>query len=147
MDEPWSEAKHQDDTCSVVVPKGSSRRDAMQRIPYHCHGWFTNLHYETIAEHSRALRSTVSKEDFMKACSQWKSKDSDGAGDDLDAPLRHQVNSEKARVHVELLYGKTVDKVREERDKKDKELKHGRRPRRRRWRRRRSFPRRKAWSR
>ncbi len=57
----------------------------------------------------------------MKACGIWKPAQP-GAEDGLDAPLLRVVDSEEARIQVELLYGKIVDDVRTKRDKKDKEL-------------------------
>lgn len=62
----------------------------------------------------------MSKEEFLKSCSKWKPKH-EGQKDDLDDPLRKPLDSDKTRTHVELLYGKIVDRAREERSKKDKE--------------------------
>lgn len=121
IDEGWSSAKDEDHCCTITIPKGTSRRDAMQRIHYVCQGWLTDLHYETVAAHAEVLRRTVAKDEFVKACGAWQPAQPT-AEDGLDAPLRRVADSEEARAQVELLYGKIVDDARVERDKKDKEL-------------------------
>jgi hypothetical protein len=121
IDEPWSCVVEREHTCEIVIPKGTSRRDAMQRIHHTCQGFLMDLHHETVAAHAEVLRETVAKEEFVRACGDWK-PEKPGVEDGLDAPLRRLVDSEEARVQVELLYGKVVDDARMERDKKDKEI-------------------------
>lgn len=122
MDAVWSKVENDEYTCQITIAKGTSRRDAMQAIHYHCHGFLTDLHHEVVANHAGELRSMVSKEEFIKACGEYKATGENGTADGLDDPIRKPLDSQMARTHVELLYGKIVDKARAARDKRTKEL-------------------------
>ncbi len=98
MDAVWSKVEQEDFTCQFTIAKGTSRRDAMQSIHYQCHGFLTDLHHEVVANHARELRSMVSKEEFVKACGEFKTSNEGGVADDLDAPIRKPLDSQLARM-------------------------------------------------
>ena len=56
LDEPWSSSADQDYEVSITIPRGTSKREAMQRIHYGCHGALTSIHHETVDAHARSLR-------------------------------------------------------------------------------------------
>lgn len=121
MDESWSRAVDSDFTLSITIPKGTTRRDSMQRVHCACSGFIAGIHHEVIDAHAKSLRTTVAKEEFIKACDAFKPKVPEPL-DDLDAPLRRAVNSQEARMYAETLYTRSVDKAREQRAAKDKAI-------------------------
>lgn len=118
MDGMWSSTEAQDYKLEIRIPKGTSRRETMQRIHYACSGYLAGVHHEVMECHAKEMRTTVSKEEFLKACNAFIPKVPE-ARDDLDALLRKAINSEGARIQAETLYAKALDKARLQRAEKD----------------------------
>ncbi len=62
MDEVWSRVADTDYTLTIVIPKGTSRRNSMQRVHYASSGFIAGIHHEVIDSRARSLRTTVAKE-------------------------------------------------------------------------------------
>ena len=121
-DEEWSQTADGDHVCTIKIPQGSTRREASQRIHYLAAGWLADIHYETAQYHVASLKESVSKEEFIKLCSAYKTEGEPTADDELDPPIRPKLDTGKTRTYVEQLYAKVVDTARLARDKRDKEL-------------------------
>lgn len=122
LDTPWYPCSEEDYKWSVVIPKGSSKRDAMSRLHHTATMAYKTINRQALEEHLAMLAPQTTKEAFWRACNEWQDPDTmmDSLG--LDDPCRPLLNSTLAASKATDLYRRVVDGVRRRKQKERDEL-------------------------
>ena len=123
LDQLWIPSKEEDYVVSIVVPKGSTRREVLQQV-HHCHDMSRkDVHAEALCEHVNLLKPLTTRSAFFRACAEFKRDELE----DLDLAHGRQVtaNGKLALKKCEDLYSSVIDRIRAKRtsDKKSEEEK------------------------
>jgi hypothetical protein len=123
LDQLWIPSKEEDYVVSIVVPKGSTRREVLQQL-HHCHEMSRkDVHAEALCEHVNLLKPLTTRSAFFRACAEFKRDELE----DLDLAHGRQVtaNGKLALKKCEDLYSSVIDRIRAKRtsDKKSEEEK------------------------
>jgi hypothetical protein len=121
LDQLWIPSKEEDYVVSIVVPKGSTRREVLQQL-HHCHEMSRkDVHAEALCEHVNLLKPLTTRSAFFRACAEFKRDELE----DLDLAHGRQVtaNGKLALKKCEDLYSSVIDRIRAKRtsDKKSEE--------------------------
>ena len=125
MNEALQESFENDYVLSFTIPKGTSRRNAMN-ISHHASNTFIRkVTLQAQNAHLASVKTFSSKQVFLASCASLKFKQQECA--DLEDVERHGVDPKAAEHHALEIYRKMIDKVRQkaavEEKKKDDELK------------------------
>ena len=125
LDTVWDLARDNSYTVSIVVPQGTTRRQAMLHLHHRCSHVIKKLQSDADNEHLRLLEERTTRKAFFDAINLWRDEDLPHLG--LEDGSISKPNLAKIRETAEKTYTETIIKVRESaRDEQDRE-KRGRR--------------------
>ena len=127
MNEALQESSENDYVLSFTIPKGTSRRNAMN-ISHHASNTFIRkVTLQTQNAHLASVKTLSSKQVFLASCASLKFKQQEWPDLGLEDVERQGVDRKAAEYHALEIYRKMMDKVRQkaavEEKKKDDDLK------------------------
>ena len=127
MNEALQESLENDYVLSLRIPKGTSRRNAMN-ISHHASNTFIRkVTLQAQNAHLASVKTLSSKQVFLASCASLKFKQQEWPDLGLEDVERQGVDPKAAEYHALEIYRKMVDKVRQkaavEEKKKDDDLK------------------------
>ena len=127
MDEALQESLENDYVLSFTIPKGTSRRNAMN-ISHHASNTFIRkVTLQAQNAHLASVKTLSSKQVFLASCASLKFKQQEWPDLGLEDVERQGVDPKAAEYHALEIYRKMIDKVRQkaavEEKKKDDDLK------------------------
>mmetsp|Transcript_75271 Transcript_75271/g.233689 ORF Transcript_75271/g.233689 Transcript_75271/m.233689 type:complete len:622 (-) Transcript_75271:42-1907(-) len=115
LDEAWSATRNSDVTVSVVIEKGSSRRDAMAKL-HHAHVVRNRaISLEGLEARVNALRPLITRSAYYEAIDDMNDDPSENF--DLDEPVRPAIDRRLIYEKAEQMYARIVDKTRTRKQK------------------------------
>lgn len=110
LDEPWSETTMDEHRVTVVVPKDSTRRQAMKAVHLGMHRQIKIIDREALKQDAEQLETSSSRATFREQCSHIRVKESSRHG--LEDPNKMMAVDGKIRDDaVEKLYDNAVKKA------------------------------------
>ena len=127
MNEALQESLENDYVVSFTIPKGTSRRNAMN-ISHHASNTFIRkVTLQAQNAHLASVKTLSSKQVFLASCASFKFKQQEWPDLGLEDVERQGVDPKAAEYHALEIYRKMIDKVRQkaavEEKKKDDDLK------------------------
>ena len=127
MNEALQESLEKDNVLSFTIPKGTSRRNAMN-ISHHASNTFIRkVTPQAQNAHLASVKTLSSKQVFLASCASLKFKQQEWPDLGLEDVERQGVDPKAAEYHALEIYRKMIDKVRQkaavEEKKKDDDLK------------------------
>ena len=110
MDELWIPIHESDYNVTICVPKGSSRREALQWLHYGLEIARKDIHAEALADHVKCLKTLTIQSSFVKACAEFRSESLEDLN--LENGKHFTANGKLALNKCEDLYAGVIDKVR-----------------------------------
>ena len=110
LDQPWLPTVEGDFVVGVTVPRGSTRREVLQRL-HHCHELTRkDVHAEALLDHVTFMRPLTTRSAFFRACADFKDAELEAL--DLEHGRQVTANGKLALKKCEDLYTAIIDKIR-----------------------------------
>ena len=110
LDQPWLPTVECDFVVGVTVPRGSTRREVLQRL-HHCHEMTRkDVHAEALLDHVTFMRPLTTRSAFFRACADFKDAELEAL--DLEHGRQVTANGKLALKKCEDLYTAIIDKIR-----------------------------------
>jgi hypothetical protein len=110
LDESWIPSRESDYNITVCVPKGSSRRDALQWLHHGMEMARKDIHAEALAEYVSCLKPMTTRSAFFQGCANFRSESLEALN--LEDGKQFTANGKLALKRCEDLYTNVIDKVR-----------------------------------
>lgn len=109
LDQPWLQTVQGDFVVGVTVPRGSTRREVLQRL-HHCHEMTRkDVHAEALCDHVNFMRPLTTRSAFFRACADFKDAELEAL--DLEHGRQVTANGKLALKKCEDLYTSIIDKI------------------------------------
>ncbi len=118
MDEDWIPSHDSDYDVTIKIPKGSSRREALQWLHHGLEMARKDVHAEALADHVNCLKPLTTRSSFFKACAEFRSETLEDLN--LENGKHFTANGKLALKTCEDLYAGVIDKMRK-RHQQDKQ--------------------------